>query len=109
MTTSTALCLHADVDGDESRCPCAVPAGMSAEDWELAKGHRCRILTTQDDTAWLFAVQMANGSIDDGTVERPTVQTYLSDDGLTAAEARRFGHALIQAADRLDALIAWRP
>jgi hypothetical protein len=78
---------------------------MSAEDWELAKGHRCRILMTQDDTAWLFAVQTANSSIDDGIVERPTVQTCLSDEGLSAAQARRFGHALLKAAEQLDALL----
>jgi hypothetical protein len=80
---------------------------MTADTWETANGHHYRVLAPQGDYAWLFVVRHANGRIDDGTVERPSVQTSLGDEGLRAAEARRFGRALIEAADQLDALIAW--
>lgn len=98
MTTSTALlCLHADVNGDESRCACRVPPGMVAEEWELDRGQRCRILTTPDDAAWCYAMQHS-----DGTLHDLTVVTH--DQELSVEEARRKGQALLRAAAKLDEL-----
>jgi hypothetical protein len=74
---------------------------MSAEPWELAYGHRCRVLTSEGEDAWVFAIQYADGSIDDATV----IHAHL-DEELTAEDARRIGGALLNAAAKLDALLA---
>jgi hypothetical protein len=104
ITPRTALfCVHGDVDSDESRCPCFVPAAMKAEPWELAYGRRCRVLTSDGEDAWVFAIQYADGTIDDATV----VHAHL-DEGFAAADARRIGRALLNAATRLDELTSAR-
>jgi hypothetical protein len=41
---------------------------MMAEDWEAANGDHYRILTSEGDDAWVFAVQLADGTIDVATV-----------------------------------------
>jgi hypothetical protein len=104
ITPRTALfCVHADVDGDESRCPCRVPAGMVAEEWEATNGQRYRILTSEGEDAWAFAIQRADGTIDDATV----VHAHL-DANFNAEDARRIGRALLNAATRLDELTSAR-
>jgi hypothetical protein len=86
LTHTPRICLHADANGDPAHCPCAVPAGMVAEDWEVDNGHRYRILTIEDEDAWVFVVQLLSGRIDDGrVVERPagfTPARALRDDGI---------------------------
>lgn len=56
-----------------------------------------RVLTSQDDEAWCFAMQDMDGTIRHGCV------AYHGGE-LTAEEARRFGHILIEAAAKLDEL-----
>jgi hypothetical protein len=91
LTPTPRICLHADVDGDPTRCPCAIPPGMVAEEWELAYSRRCRVLTSEGEYAWVFALQLADGTIDDATV----VHAHLDED-FTAADARRIGRALLK-------------
>jgi hypothetical protein len=103
MTSTALFCAHADVSGNADRCPCRVPVGMSAEPWELANGRRCRILTSEGEDAWAFAIQRADGTIDDATV----VHAHL-DANFNAEDARRIGRALLNAAAQLDALTGAR-
>jgi hypothetical protein len=80
-----------------------VPAGMNATPWELACGRRCCALTSHGEDAWVFAVQYEDGTIDDATV----IHAHL-DEEFTAADARRIGRALLNAAARLDELMGAR-
>jgi hypothetical protein len=105
LTPTPRICLHADVDGDPTRCPCALPLPPGIEvddDWQLADGHVLRVLKSEGEIAWVFATQRIDGSLHDAVVVHPFL------DDLNAADARRIGQALLKAAAQLDSLLSPR-
>jgi hypothetical protein len=102
--------------GTNARLP--LPAGaVSADDWQPGD-HPYRVIfgakreiSGHPAVVGTAALQLSDGAVDDGSrIEAPTV--YINDgnmqaiDGLTAAQGRQLGRALIAAADEIEWWVA---
>jgi hypothetical protein len=96
-----------------------IPADATADIWETDSGHKYRVVRMiprsiperEDVLIISSAIQLEDGSYDDGSADEPPLMFIESggDRGLTIAQARELAAEILSAADELERLTGDAP